>query len=157
MGYFSGCLVSSASVQKLFCGILSVFKWSFVEFVGDKVVSPSYSSILGPPPLDFISMNRYQQNKFQISWGDLRIHTCQIKKYKIWWEFKSLRQSEVIQFSSVIQSCPTLCDPMNCSTPGLPVHHELPEFTQTHAHRVGDAIQSSHPLSSHSPPALNPS
>ena len=50
-----------------------------------------------------------------------------------------------------------LCDPMNCSTPGLPVHHQLPELTQTHAHRVGDAIQSSHPLSSPSPPAPNPS
>ena len=48
-----------------------------------------------------------------------------------------------------------LCDPMNCSTPGLPVHHQLPEFTQTHVHRVGDAIQPSHPLSSPSPPALN--
>ena len=46
-----------------------------------------------------------------------------------------------VQFSSVIQSCPTLCDPVNCSTPGLPVHHQLPEFTQTHVHRVGDAIQ----------------
>ena len=51
-----------------------------------------------------------------------------------------------VQFSSVTQSCPTLCDPMNCSTPGRPVHHKLPEFTQTHAHRVGDAIQPSHPL-----------
>ena len=50
-----------------------------------------------------------------------------------------------------------LCDPMNCSMPGLPVHHQLPEFTQTHAHRVGDAIQPSHPLSSSSPPAPNPS
>ena len=53
-----------------------------------------------------------------------------------------------VQFSSVAQSCPTLCDPMNCSMPGLPVHHQLPEFTQTHVHRVGDAIQPSHPLSS---------
>ena len=52
------------------------------------------------------------------------------------------------QFSSVTQSCPILCDPMNCSTPGLPVHHQLPEFTQTHVHGVGDAIQPSHPLSS---------
>ena len=60
-------------------------------------------------------------------------------------------------FSSVAQSCPTLCDPMNCSTPGLPVHHHLPEFTQTQVHRVGDAIQPSHPLSSPSPPAPNPS
>ena len=60
-------------------------------------------------------------------------------------------------FSSVAQSCPTLCDPMNHSTPGLPVHHQLPEFTQTHLHRVGDAIQPSHPLSSPLPPAPNPS
>ena len=51
-----------------------------------------------------------------------------------------------IQFSSVAQSCPTLCDPMNCSMPGLPVHHQLPEFTQTHVHWVSDAIQPSHPL-----------
>ena len=62
-----------------------------------------------------------------------------------------------VQFSSVAQSCPTLCDPMNCSTPGLPVHHQLHEFTQIHVHRVSDAIQPSHPLSSPSPPAPNPS
>ena len=59
------------------------------------------------------------------------------------------------EFSSVAQSCPTLCDPMNCSTPGFPVHHQLPELTQTHVHLVGDAIQLSHPLSSPSPPAFN--
>ena len=62
-----------------------------------------------------------------------------------------------IQFSSVTQLCLTLCDPINHSTPGLPVHHQLPEFTQTHIHRVGDAIQPSHPLLSPSPPAPNPS
>ena len=60
-----------------------------------------------------------------------------------------------VQFSSVSQSCPTLCDPMNCSTPGLPVHHQLPEFTQTHVYRVGDSTQPSYPLSSPSPPAPN--
>ena len=62
-----------------------------------------------------------------------------------------------VQFSSVTQSCPTLCDPMNRNTPGLPIHHQLPEFTQTHVHRVGDAIQPSHPLLAPSPPAPNPS
>ena len=62
-----------------------------------------------------------------------------------------------VQFSSVAQSCRTLCDPMNHSTPGLPVHHHLPEFTQTHVHWVSDAIQPSHPRSSPSPPAPNPS
>ena len=57
-----------------------------------------------------------------------------------------------IQFSLVAQLCPTICDPMNRSMPGLPVHHQLPEFTQTHVHRVSDAIQPSHPLSSPSGP-----
>ena len=65
--------------------------------------------------------------------------------------------STSVQFSSVTQLCPTLCDPMNCSTPGLPVHHQLPEFTQTQVHRVSDTIQPSHPPSSPSPPAPNPS
>ena len=62
-----------------------------------------------------------------------------------------------VEFSSVAQSCLTLCNPMNHSTPGLPVHHQLPEFTQTHVHWVSDAIQPSHPLSSPSPPAPHPS
>ena len=62
-----------------------------------------------------------------------------------------------VQFSSVTQSCPTLCDPINHSTPGLPVHHQLLEFTQTPVPWIGDAIQPSHPLLSPSPPALNPS
>ena len=62
-----------------------------------------------------------------------------------------------VQFSPVTQLCPTLCDPTNHSTPGLPVHHQLPEFTQTHVHRASDAIQPSHPLLSPSPPAPNPS
>ena len=61
-----------------------------------------------------------------------------------------------VQFSSVTQSCPILCDPMNCSTPGLPVHHQLLGFTQTHVHWVGDAIQPSHPLSSPSTSCLQP-
>jgi len=70
------------------------------------------------------------------------------------WKWKSLSS---VQFSSVTQSCLTLCNLMNHSTPGLPVHHQLPEFTQTHVHRVGDAIQPFHPLSSPSPPAPKPS
>ena len=68
---------------------------------------------------------------------------------------KRCSASLIIQFSSVAQSCPTLCNPRNCSTPGLPVHHQLPEFTQTHVHTVGDATQPSHPLLSPSPPAPN--
>ena len=71
------------------------------------------------------------------------------------WLLKNLLLT--IQFSSVAQSCPNLCNPINCSTPGLPVHHQLPEFTQTHVHWVADAIQPFHALSSPSPPAPNPS
>ena len=75
--------------------------------------------------------------------------------------FSKLNEAQIklsfssVQFSSVIQSCLTLCDPMVCSTPGLPVYHQLPEFTQTHVHWVGDAIQPSHPLLSPSPPTFN--
>ena len=70
-------------------------------------------------------------------------------------EFVKSLQTLRLQFSAVAQSCPTLCDPMNCSTPGLPVRHQLREFTQSCVHRVSDAIQPSHPLSSPSPPAPN--
>ena len=77
------------------------------------------------------------------------------------WGHRELDTTEWLSLSSsvssVAQSCPTLCDPINCSTPGLPVYHQLPKFTQTHVHRVGDAIQPSHPLSSPSPPPPNPS
>ena len=71
--------------------------------------------------------------------------------------YKELEPTTSVQLSSVAQLCPTLHKPTNCSTPGLPVHHQLPEFPQTHVHRVSDAIQPSHPLLSPSPPAPNPS
>ena len=95
-----------------------------------------------------------------------KIFFCHIEKviYRILdlececlWKAIILPTIRSVQFSSVAQSCSTLCDPMNHSTPGLPVHHQLPEFTQTHVHRVSDAIQPSHSLSSPSPPAPNPS
>ena len=87
------------------------------------------------------------------SWNDLiYLFHCSV-------ECKCYRHRGLVylQFSSIAQSCPTLCDPMNRSTPDLPVHHQLPEFTQTHIHRVSDAIQPFHPLSSPSPLAPNPS
>jgi len=71
--------------------------------------------------------------------------------------FKRLTKEKYYQIRSVARLCPTLCDPMNRSMPDLPVHHQLPEFTQTHVHRVSDAIQPAHPLSSPSPPVPNPS
>ena len=73
------------------------------------------------------------------------------------WATRKLLLEVSVQFSSVAQSCLTLCNPINRSTPGLPVHHHLPEFTQTHVHRVSDAIQPSYPLLFPSPPVLNPS
>ena len=72
-----------------------------------------------------------------------------IKKLRSWYLVPS------VQFSSVAHSCPTLCDPMDCSTPGFPVHHQLPQLLQMHVYRVSDAIQTPHPLSSPSPPVFN--
>ena len=89
---------------------------------------------------------------------DYTVHGILQARILEWVAFPFSRSSKLrdrTQFSSVAQSCPTLCDPMNCSMPSLPVHYQLPESTQTHVHRVGDAIQPSHPLSSPSPPALN--
>ena len=96
------------------------------------------------------------------SWGDLRV--IFISEYNVLYFICShcicitlflMMYLTLTQFSSVIQSCPTLCDPMNRSTPGFLVYHQLPESTQTHVHWVGDAIQPAYPLSSPFPPALN--
>ena len=87
---------------------------------------------------------------------ELPFRTRWTKEWRSIWETRKIYWGVKIQFSSVAQSCPTLCDPMNHSMPGLPVYHQLPEFTQTHIHWVSDAIQPSHPLSSPSPPAPNP-
>ena len=89
--------------------------------------------------------------------GLLNLYNCMRKCRYTHTHIYALIKYKYHCFSSVAQSCPTLCDPMNRSTPGLPVHHQLQEFTQTHVHQVGDAIQLSHPLSSPSPPAPNPS
>ena len=85
---------------------------------------------------------------------DICVVFASLKKKKLlfsFFGFQLLTTFSSVQFSSVAQSCPTLCDPMNHSMPGLPVHHQLAEITQTHVHRVRDAIQPSHPLSSPSP------
>ena len=90
------------------------------------------------------------------------IHKASRKKYKKSQKNLKINGTEIlkissVQFSSVAQSCLIFCDPMNRRTPSLPVHHQLPEFTQTRVHQVSDAIQPSHPQSSPSSPALNPS
>ena len=108
---------------------------------------------------DLNSFHPEEYGCWLLQYGDDLLLAAETKG-KCWKGAKALLQllmeAGSVQFSSVTQSCLTLCDPMNCSLPGLPVHHQLPEFTQTHV-RVSDAIQPSHPLSSPSPPALNPS
>ena len=113
--------------------------------------------------LHWVSKNIYMQNPKtvktdRLSSSDIFLSLTFLdiwERQEDWFYFSLVLHS--VQFSSVTQSCPTLCNPMNCSTPGLPVHHQLPEFTQTHGHQVSDAIQPSHPLSFPSPPAPNPS
>ena len=117
---------------------------------------------------------RFRQSLVSWSWWEETVSWCpSVKEKPVWgapfteWKGQGGRRRAcrgkasmhwgVDQFGSVAQSCPTLWDPMDCSTPGLSVHHQLLEFTQTHVHQAGDAIQPSHPLSSPSPPAPNPS
>ena len=90
---------------------------------------------------------------------DRTLVSCIVSRrfYRLSYQGSSLEMFRSDQIRSVAQLCPSLCDPMNRSTPGLPVSHQLPEFTQTHIHQVSDAVQPSHPLSSRSPPAPNPS
>ena len=115
--------------------------WSTTTF---KTVSSTHPLYLHHSPPQFTTLH----NVF--NWKFLLIYHA--------WGFNELPESKhwSVQFSSVTQSCPTLCDRMNHSTPGLPVHHQLPEFTQTHVYQVGDAIQPSHLLPSPSPPAPIP-
>ena len=94
-----------------------------------------------PPSCEYNDTVLYTDDEY-------KLENLHLLKVTVSWSF---------QISSVAQSCPTLCGPMNRSMPGLPVHHQLPEFTETHVHRVSDAIQPSYPLSSPSPPAPNPS
>ena len=94
----------------------------------------------------------FKKNKRKTDLETIKIH-CHKKFLKILLDYIQ----KWVQFSSLAQSCPALCDPMDCSMPNLSVHHQLPEFTQTHVHWVADAIQPSHPRSSPSPQAFNPS
>ena len=129
-----------------------------VHWVGD-AIQPSHPLSSPPPifnlpkclllcPYSFSVFPKHFYKKFLLGKKKfLLCHPLMINSLRF------VNMQKHIQFSSVAQSCPTLCNPMNHSMPGLPVHHKLPEFTQTHVHRVGDAIQPSHPLLSPSPPA----
>ena len=121
-------------------GSCSAFKWSFDEFVGEKVVSPSYSSaILRPSPVKSICL-----------------HIVSVCFHMIMEKLSGCNRNHMAHCChSVTQSCQALCDSMDCSTPGFPILHYLPEFSQTHVHSVSDAIQPSHTLLSPSLPAFN--
>ena len=107
-----------------------------------------WSGVPLPSPLTMLTVYLFFQKIF------IKKIPCTKAKIPL---LNSVLEEWYTQFSSVTQSCPTLCDPMNRSMPGLPVHHHFPEFTQTHVHRISDAIQPPHPLSSPSPPAPNSS
>ena len=102
------------------------------------------SGLLCPPPRDLPNPG-------------IEIHLLHCRQILYRWDTEEAPVCSIssVQFSSVAQSCLTLCDPVACNTPGFPVHHQLPELAQTHVHRLGDAIQPSHPLSPPSPPAFN--
>ena len=113
-----------------------------------------------PIVINLASMICYPFTLF-FSWGILLYHyhhTCHILTVNNFTNYSTVLLCHsfcLIQFSSVAQSSPILCEPMDCSTPGFPIHHQLPELAQTHVNQVSDAIQPSHPLSCLSPPAFN--
>ena len=127
------------------------------KIITDSPIWHKWSSLMHKQSLwDFLQCN--PTIMYVAHHGSMR-DVCVLKKWMFLVFLSDLIITDTlsVQFSSVAQSCPTLCDPMNRSTPGLPVHHQLLEFTQTHVHRVSDSIQPSHLLSSPSPPAPNPS
>ena len=142
------------------------FYWSRIESEHESEVTQSCPTLCDPmdcsPPgswvhwifqariLEWVAISFSRRSSQPSDWT--RVSPIVGRCFTIW-----ATREDSVQFSSVPQFCPTLWDPMNGSTPGLPVHHKLPEFTQTHVHRVGDAIQPSHPPSSPSPLAPNPS
>ena len=120
---------------------------------GSSVHGISQARIVEQVAISFSRGFSWPRDQTHISWiGKLFLYSWDNRK-----TLYNVSIVNTVQFSSVAQSCPILCHPMNCSMPGLPVHHQLPGYTQTHVHRVSDAIQPSHPLLSPSPPAPNPS
>ena len=135
-----GCIISTCLYAGFHSAVRNVFKWLILS--DGEIVSS-----VGLTMTRHVKGGMMLRNSFHWKW----------RSGQPLWGSDSKTQSVSQSVSSVAQSCPTLCDPTNRSTPGLPVHHQLPEFTQTHAHLVGDATQPSHPLLSPSPPAPNPS
>ena len=144
------------------CALIPRFSLDLPPVIRNAWIGPTFTHLQFSQPIRMESFPKFQFSPVQ-SIGGAGFFYNRLKYGCIIGIFSDVNAQDLnpiscsVQFSSVTQSCPTLCDPMNCSTPGLPVHHQLPEFTQTHAHRVRDAIQPPHPLSPPSPPAPNPS
>ena len=146
-------------MSALFIGTSQVLVFLSTSAFTVLMISSFYPSVR-PLSWDQTCVSNYSSN--HSAWMSSKHCPCVSKTELLYFQNLVLQKSifptqPSVQFSSVAQSCPTLCDPMNRSTPGLPVHHHLPKFTQTHVHRVRDAIQPSHPRSSPSSPAPNPS
>ena len=154
LAYYGSCFQALDFREHLVIFIsLSIFT-SFSPSTSFFPFSSFLSLILPPQPHYLFLSNPYEYHPtwlLSLSLKELLSLSYEIRLCNIQWFYL------LLQFSSVAQLCPTLCNPMNRSIPGLRVHHHLPEFTQTHVHQVGDAIQPSHPLSSPFPPAPNPS
>ena len=139
---------SSSSQQdcELFIGILAALHSTRLKDKNWRNLSSAFSSWVSAPLQHMLLFFILQCSSLQV--------VVSVSVLSLLWVQRVDLRGTTVQFSSVAQLCPTLCNPMNCSTPGLPLHHQLTESTQTHVHWVGDAIQPSHPLSSPSPPAL---
>ena len=138
---------------------IALTRWTFVEKVISLLFNMQSRLVVTFPPRSKHLLISWLQSPSAVilERPKIKADTVSIVSPSISHEVMGPDAMILVQFSSVAQSCPTLCDPMNHSTPGLPVCHQLPEFTQTHVHWVSDAIQPSHPLSSPSPPTPNPS
>ena len=142
------------SLSRSVCSNSCLLNWWCHSTISFSVISfsscPQAFQASGPFPMSQLFHNRWPKYSSNFLYSNRKLVTNE--------KWKAVQLLiEDYQFSSVAQSCPTLYDPMNRSTSGLPVHHQLPEFTKTHFHQVGDTIQPSHPLSSPSPPVPNPS
>ena len=137
----------------IFAKLLAVFQKNFLSRSNDLFLT----SLLQWFSLWNLLLHCFYVQISDIIYGQKKQKSNSCSIWSFFGHLERIWMSSFSQVSSVIQSCPALCDPMDRSTPGLPVHHHLPELTQTHVHRVGDAIQPSHPLSFPSPPTFNPS
>ena len=145
-------------MKSLSCVWLFVNPWT-VAFQAHSVHGIFHARVLECIAISFSRGSSRPRNRTRVSHIAGRHFTVWATRDDLKWYLKIIKALEIqwgsVQFSSVTQSCPTLCDSVNRSTTGLPDHHQLPEFTQTHVYQVGDTIQPSHPLPCPSPPAIN--